>query len=109
MKTTDVPRPISELVDATNRADSEAFLATFTEDALLDDWGRRYRGREEIRDWDRTDNIGVQSHMGIVKAESGTATGTYSVAMAVAGNGFNGTGSMLFTVRGDLIASLVIS
>ncbi|MDG4852761.1 MULTISPECIES: hypothetical protein [unclassified Mesorhizobium] len=34
---------------------------TLTADALLTDWGRSFRGREQIARWNQSDSIGVQS------------------------------------------------
>ena len=101
------PDPIRRFVEATNAGDTEAFLDTFTPDAFLSDWGRDFRGRDEISRWNQSDNIGVQSNLRIVRiAHSG---GVYHARVAVAGNGFNGEGDMAFTLDGDRIASLVIS
>ncbi|AZO28280.1 MULTISPECIES: nuclear transport factor 2 family protein [Mesorhizobium] len=101
------PDPIRRFVEATNAGDSEAFLETFTADALLTDWGRSFRGREQIARWNRTDNIGVQSHLDIVRIAP--SDGACHVRIKVAGNGFNGEGDMTFTLDGDRIASLIIS
>ena len=34
-----LPAAIADFIDATNRADSDAFVAAFTGDAYLNDWG----------------------------------------------------------------------
>ncbi len=102
-----IPRPIQRMVAATNSADTAAFLDCFSPDAFLSDWGRSFRGREQIAAWNKTDNIGVQSHLQIVSAEK--AGEIYSVTMAVKGNGFNGEGIMKIVLNGDWIAELTIS
>ncbi|MGW3601961.1 MULTISPECIES: nuclear transport factor 2 family protein [unclassified Micromonospora] len=109
MATTDTPAAIRAFIDATNSGDSEAFAAAFTDDAYLNDWGREYRGRDGVRDWDGTDNIGKQSHFEIVAIEPGSDPDSYVVTLTVTGNGYNGTGPMTFHLRGNLIASLRIS
>ncbi|GAB3338361.1 nuclear transport factor 2 family protein [Micromonospora halotolerans] len=109
MTSTAVPAPIQTFIDATNRADSDAFVAAFTDDAYLNDWGREFHGRDGVRSWDRTDNIGVQSHFALVGIEPGTDPDSYVVTLTVSGNGFNGTGPMTFHLRDGLIASLNIS
>ncbi|UVK47071.1 nuclear transport factor 2 family protein [Mesorhizobium sp. AR07] len=101
------PDPIRRFVEATNAGDTEAFLDTFTADAFLSDWGRPFHGREQISRWNRSDNIGVQSRLNIVRIAM--AEGSYRVRIAVTGNGFNGEGDMTFTLDGDRIASLVIA
>jgi len=101
------PDPIRRFVEATNTGDTAAFLETFTADAFLSDWGRSFRGREEIARWNRSDNIGVRSHLDIVRITQ--SDGAYHVSIKVAGNGFNGEGEMTFKLDGDSIASLIIS
>ncbi len=63
--THDLPAAVRTLVEATNAGDTARFLTAFTEDAVLDDWGRRFRGRAELASWDRTDNIGKRSHFDV--------------------------------------------
>jgi ketosteroid isomerase-like protein len=104
-----VPVPLQAFVDATNAADSEAFVATFTEDAVLDDWGRVFHGRPGVASWNLTDNIGKQAHFEIVDVRPGDRPDSVVATLTVTGNGFNGTGPMTFTFDGDLIARLVIS
>ncbi|ESX78710.1 nuclear transport factor 2 family protein [Mesorhizobium sp. M0027] len=101
------PDPIRRFVEATNAGDSEAFLDSFTPDAFLSDWGRSFRGREQIARWNQSDNIGVQSRLRIVRVAP--AGESYHVRIAVTGNGFNGEGDMAFTLDGERISSLVIS
>jgi hypothetical protein len=57
----DLEPPIRQLLDATNRGDSDAFLAAFADDAVLDDWGRTFTGDEEIAAWNVRENIGVNT------------------------------------------------
>ncbi|KUM24982.1 ketosteroid isomerase [Mesorhizobium loti] len=101
------PDPIRRFVEATNAGDTEAFLETFTADALLTDWGRSFRGRDGIARWNQSDNIGVRSHLDIVRIAQ--SDGGYHVRINVAGDGFNGEGDMTFTLDGDRIASLIIA
>jgi ketosteroid isomerase-like protein len=109
MTNSPLPAPIQAFIDATNAADSDAFVATFTSDAFLSDWGREFRGHDGVRSWNRTDNIGVHSHFDLVSATPGEDAGTYTVTLAVSGDGYNGTGPMNFELRDGLIARLVIS
>ncbi|MGH3165791.1 MAG: nuclear transport factor 2 family protein [Trebonia sp.] len=109
MTESQLPAAIQSFIDATNRADSDAFVAAFTEDAYLNDWGREFRGHDGVRSWNRTDNIGVRSHFTFVSAEPGAAPGSYTVTLTVTGDGFNGTGPMKFELRDGRISSLRIS
>jgi ketosteroid isomerase-like protein len=105
----DLPAPIQRFVDATNRGDSEAFADAFTDDAYLNDWGREFHGRDGVLSWNRTDNIGVNAHFDVVDVAPGPDPDSVVVTMTVSGDGYNGTGPLLFGLRGDRIASLRIS
>lgn len=94
------------MIEATNAADHGAFVAAFTEDAYLEDWGRQFRGHEGVASWDRTDNIGKNSHF---EARGTRQEGdTYVVTLDVTGDGFNGTSDIAFEIEGDRIRSMVI-
>jgi hypothetical protein len=109
MSETNLPAAIGVFVDATNRADTEAFVGAFTADAYLEDWGRGFRGHDGVREWDRTDNIGKRSHFDVVGVTSGDAPDEYVVTLTVTGDGYNGTGDLRFTLRDGLIDRLIIS
>ena len=64
-----LPAAIADFIEATNRGDSDAFVATFTQDAYLNDGGREFHGHDGVRAWNRTDNIGVRSHFDLGRAE----------------------------------------
>ncbi|AYG05031.1 nuclear transport factor 2 family protein [Gryllotalpicola protaetiae] len=105
----ELPAAIAAFIDATNRGDSDAFVAAFTPDAHLDDWGRGFDGHAGILAWDRSDNIGKRSHFELVDAVSGDSPDSYLVTLTVSGDGYNGTGPMRFELRDGLIAALLIS
>ena len=109
MTSTQLPGALRAFVEATNRGDSDAFAEAFTQDAYLNDWGREFHGRDGVRAWDRTDNIGVHSHFDVVDVEPGPEPHTYILTVTVTGAGFNGTSPLAFRLRDDLIASLTIS
>jgi hypothetical protein len=109
---TELPGPIQAFIDTTNAGDVDGFLKTFAADAYLNDWGRGFTGRAGVASWNKTDNIGKQAHFELVDFQTGEGNDTernYTVTLKVSGNGYNGTGPMEFTVRGDLISRLVIS
>jgi ketosteroid isomerase-like protein len=45
--------PVAAYVEATNRFDLERLLATFVDDALVNDQLRDYWGKPAIREWGR--------------------------------------------------------
>ena len=104
-----IPDPLHAFIDATNRGDSAAFVAAFTEDAVLDDWGRAFHGRDGIAAWNRSDNIGKQAHFELVGIEPTDDPNRVVVTLTVTGNGYNGTGPMTFEFRDDRIARVIIS
>jgi len=104
---TSVPAPIQRMVDATNAADSDAFVASFADDAYLEDWGRGFHGHDGVRSWDRTDNIGKRMHF-VVDAVRRDGE-EWIVTLTSTGDGFNGTSDIRFTLDGDLISRLVIA
>jgi hypothetical protein len=98
---------IRQMLDATNRGDSEAFLAAFADDAVLDDWGRTFTGHDEIAGWNARENIGVNSHIEVTGVErSGNEV---RVGVSVSGEGYNGGGAFTFVLAGDRIARMVIT
>ena len=101
-----LPPPIQQFFASTNRGDTAGFLATFTPDASLTDWGRHFHGHDGIAAWNETDNIGVQSHLEATEVKQDGHR--YVVTVQVAGKGFNGTGRMTFELKNDLILRLVI-
>ena len=105
----DLPAAIRAFIEATNLGDTDAFVAAFTRDAQLDDWGRRFDGHDGIRAWNRTDNIGKHAHFDLVDAVPGDKSDSYVLTLTVTGGGYNGTGPMRFELRDGLIARLLIS
>jgi hypothetical protein len=104
-----LPAPVQAFVDATNRADSDAFLDAFTADATLDDWGRTFTGRDGMARWNRSDNIGKQSHFEVLAIAPGPERDSCIVTLRVTGRGYNGTSPITFRLRGDRIAGVVIA
>jgi len=104
---TTIPAAIQRMVDATNSGDTDAFVASFTADAYLVDWGREFHGREGVARWNETDNIGKNAHFeAIATRAEGT---TEVVTLVVSGGGYNGTGDIVFEIAGDLISRMIIS
>jgi len=94
------------MIEATNTGDHNAFVAAFSDDAYVEDWGRQFRGREGVASWDRTDNIGRNADF---EPRDTRQVGTsYVVTLDVTGDGFNGTSDFVFEIDGDVIRSMVI-
>ena len=101
-----LPPPVSAALAAANAHDTDAFLATFTADGVVDDWGREFRGPEEIRGWSDREFIGVDVTLDVIGATTENAATT--VAADVGGRGFNGPSHFTFAVEGDKVARMTI-
>jgi len=66
---TELSPPIAAFVEATNAHDTPAFLATFTEDAIVTDEGHNYRGASEIKEWSDRQYIGTQVILDVTEVE----------------------------------------
>jgi hypothetical protein len=103
---TNLPKPIQQYFESSNRGDPAAVVACFASNASLNDWGRKFEGHAGIASWDSTDNTGVHSHLEAVSASS--VHDAYVVNVRVSGGGFNGIGQMSFVLEGDKISKLDI-
>ncbi|WP_406249777.1 nuclear transport factor 2 family protein [Microbacterium sp. M] len=101
-----VPAPVQAMVDAINAADTDAFVAAFTEDGFIDDWGRVMRGRDGVHRWAGSDAIGAGARMTLLTAE--TEGETTSVRFGWSSRVFNGESNGVFVVHGDRLASFTI-
>jgi ketosteroid isomerase-like protein len=107
MTTEGLPQAVIDFFEATNTTDRERFLAAFSDDAVLDDWGHQSDGRDAIGGWNETDNMGVSSHFDVLGHE--IEDGAYVVSIEVRGVGYNGRGAMSFRLDDDLISRIVIT
>lgn len=104
---TDLPAPIQAVIDATNTGDSAAFVAAFSPDALLIDWGKEFAGSEGIASWNESDNIGRAARF---RVQSVTRDGEgWLVLLEVSGGGFNGTSFFRFEVSDGLVTRMEIT
>jgi hypothetical protein len=68
------PRPVAAYVAATNAFDLDRLLATFADDALVNDQLRDYWGKTAIREWAERDIIGERLTINVVGVMSTTET-----------------------------------
>jgi ketosteroid isomerase-like protein len=101
-----LPDPVATMVAATNAGDSERFLSAFAADAVVDDWGRRFEGRDRIAEWNAHENIGVDARFSVKEAE--IEDGHVVLRLDVSGRGYNGPGTFTVEVASGLITSLTI-
>jgi hypothetical protein len=102
------PAVIDRVIDAINAKDEDGYAAAFTQDAVIEDFGRSFSGPDGARSWSSTDLIGVDM---VIERRGVTAEqdGSFSVAIRARSRGFNGDGGMHFTVLDDRVARLWVS
>jgi hypothetical protein len=102
----EIPPPVARLLDAANSHDTDAFLACFTADGVVDDWGREFAGASAIRGWSDQEFIGVDVVLTVTGADGGDLETTISAE--VGGRGFNGRSHFTFTVSDGLVSRMTI-
>jgi hypothetical protein len=103
---TDLPQPVANLIEAANANDTDAFLASLTSDAVVDDWGRQFKGPKEIRGWSDREFIGVNVSLDVTGVELNA--GATTVTAEVGGHGFNGPSHFTFQVDHEHVARMTI-
>jgi hypothetical protein len=102
-----LPPPIDRFVEAVNAGDTEAFLGLFPEDGVVDDWGRRFVGREAIRGWSDAEFIGAEGRMTVTGVEQ--TPGGVSVTADWESNRFTGPSRFTFVIDGERIKEMRIT
>jgi hypothetical protein len=107
-----LPALVAAYVDATNSFDLERLLATFAEDALVNDQLRDHWGKPAIRKWAKRDIIGERLTMNVTDVIN--HYGNFIVTANVDGN-YDKRGlpdplvlAFYFTASSDLIVQLII-
>jgi hypothetical protein len=100
------PAPVQAVLDAVDRGDAAAFLACFTSDGVVDDWGREFHGSGEISGWSDKEFIGTQATLEITYVE--TSNDETTLTAQVGGNSFNGPSNFVFRVEGDRVSRMTI-
>ena len=102
----ELPPPVRAAIEAANAADIAGFLAAFTPDGVVDDWGREFQGATEITSWSDGEFIGVGVTLEVLRAH--TERKDTTVKVQVGGNGFNGPSTFTFQAEGDRVARMTI-
>jgi hypothetical protein len=104
--TTDLPAPVRAAIDAANANDTDAFLACFPADGVVDDWGREFAGHDEIRAWSGREFIGVKVSLRVLQVAIDDRD--VVVTAQVGGDGFNGPSHFTFRVEDGHVARMTI-
>ncbi|PRB08366.1 nuclear transport factor 2 family protein [Microbacterium sp. MYb64] len=101
-----LPVAVQRMVDAINDADTEAFVAAFTPDGFVSDWGTVKAGPEGVRAWAGSDAIGAGARMTVLSAD--TDGDTTRIRFGWRSSVFNGESDGIFVVSDGLLASFTI-
>ena len=107
-----LPPLIAGYVEATNSFDLERLMATFAEDALVNDQLRDYWGKPAIREWAKRDIVGERLTMNVTRVIK--HYGNFIIKENVDGN-YDKRGlpdplvlAFYFNAKSDLIVQLII-
>ncbi|CAD5138847.1 conserved protein of unknown function [Microbacterium sp. Nx66] len=101
-----LPAPVQTMIDAINAGDTEAFVAAFTADGFVSDWGTVKAGADGVRGWADSDAIGAAARMTVLSA---TTDGDMTrIRFGWSSRVFNGESDGIFVVDGDRLASFTI-
>ena len=107
-----LPPLVAAYVEATNSFDLERLMATFAEDALVNDQLRDHWGKPAIREWVKREIIGVRVTMNVTKVIN--HYGNFIVTANVDGN-YDKRGlpdplvlAFYFNTQSDFIVQLII-
>ena len=100
------PEPVATFLERVNAHDGEAFLDAFTPAGAVDDWGRTFTGREQIKTWSDKEFIGSR---GVLTVEEVRVAGDeVTVVGDWRSNHANGRSKFVFDVAGDKLAKMTI-
>lgn len=106
MRDNTLPPAVQRVVDAINAADTDAFVAGFTDDGVVDDWGRVLRGPAGVRQWAESDAIGAGAVIDVFEAS--TVGDVTEIRFQWTSRVFNGTSSAFVTVSDGRVSSFRI-
>ena len=66
---------LSSLLESVNAEDTEGFLDSFTDDAVVDDEGHRYQGLLQIAEWNTREVIGAHARVHPLRTSSCAGAG----------------------------------
>lgn len=101
-----VPEPVASFIDAVNRHDEAAFLDAFTDGGAVDDWGRVFTGRDEIKGWSDGEFIGAHGTFAVEEVD--VNGGAITVVGDWRSTHANGRSKFDFGVEGDKITRMTI-
>lgn len=101
-----IPEPVASFLDAVNRHDEDAFLDAFTQTGAVDDWGRTFTGRDQIKAWSDKEFIGSRGTLAVEEVD--VDDGTVTVIGDWRSNHANGRSKFVFDIDGNQLAKMTI-
>ena len=101
-----IPEPVAAFIDAVNRHDEPAFLDAFADGGVVDDWGRIFTGRSEIKAWSDNEFIGANGTLAVEEVQA--ADGAVTVVGDWRSTHANGRSKFVFDIVGDLLTRMTI-
>ncbi|MGP9489207.1 nuclear transport factor 2 family protein [Glutamicibacter sp. AOP33-2CA-4] len=101
-----IPEPVAAFITAVNNHDEQAFLDAFTPQGAVDDWGRDFTGRDQIKTWSDKEFIGSHGTLTVEKVER--VGGSIAVIGDWRSNHANGRSKFVFDIDGDKLVKMTI-
>jgi hypothetical protein len=103
---TEVPAPVKEFIAVVNAHAEQAFLDAFTDNGVVDDWGREFTDRAAIKAWSHKEFIGANGTMNVQRVDT---DGDRVVVVADwRSTHANGLSEFTFDIDGDRIGRMTI-
>ena len=93
-----LPTPVRRLLDAVHRGDADAFAGLFGTDGVVDDWGRLFTGRDQVRGWSDREFIGLNGRLTIHRIMQPPPVLIVTIGTD---GGYNGPSTLTFTLSPD--------
>lgn len=104
-----LPKVITDLVDAQDRRDSADFVACFTENAKVFDETKTHKGKEQIRSWMEETTKEYDMKMSPIGFKGDISAGTFKTEVSGTFPGSPIVFNYLLELDGGLISSLEIT
>ncbi|GAB3256236.1 nuclear transport factor 2-like protein [Chitinimonas naiadis] len=102
-----LPHPLTTFLDAINRNDTQAFLAHFPANGVVDDWGTRYQGHASILGWSAREFIGANVNLQVTSiSQQGSE---FSILADVGGRGYTGPSRFVLDFENDKVREMRIT
>lgn len=102
-----LPIPVQQQIEAVNAGDVERWLSLFSTQAIVNDWGRVFQGRDKIRAWSDKEFIGAKGQLKILNIlTEGNKT---IVDASWKSNFYSGDSRFIFTTHANKITEMRIT